>query len=194
MSRKPRQWYPGARYHITARGNRGAAVFFNDDDYDMYLQLILRCQKEIPFTVHAFCLMTNHIHLLLEVYNHPPGEIMQFIQFRYAKYFNKQHKFNGHLFQGRYYSKLIETTSYFLAASKYIHLNPVNAGMVAVPEAYRWSSYPAYLGKEQHSFLTRKPLLDCFVDPKIQRYKNYIEEKGGKAYGDYCEEYRPEGA
>ncbi|SDO55357.1 transposase [Halobacillus aidingensis] len=194
MSRKPRQWYKGARYHITARGNRGSDLFYDDADFEEYIRFIRWCQEDMPFILHAYCLMTNHIHFLLEVKNHSPGEIMKFIQFRYAKYFNSRHKVYGHLFQGRYYSKLVDTRAYFLAASKYIHLNPVEAGICSKPQSYMWSSYPCYLSNKECPILTTQALLDCFHEPKRLRYSAYIMQEGEEAFGDYCKEYRPQGS
>ena len=194
MARNPRQWYKGARFHITARGNRGGDLFYDDADFESYLNFIRWCQKDIPFILHAYCLMTNHVHLLLEVKNHSPGKIMQFIQFRYAKSFNSRHNVYGHVFQGRYYSKLVNTRAYFLAASKYIHVNPVEAGICSKPESYIWSSYLCYLAKEESAIVTTHTLLDCFQKPKRLRYKAYIMAKGGETFGDYRKEYRPQGS
>ncbi|MCA0985174.1 transposase [Halobacillus yeomjeoni] len=194
MSRKPRSWFPGARFHITARGNRGTDLFYDDLDFKAYLDFIQLCKEETPFILHAYCLMTNHVHLLIEVLQHPPGDIMKFIQFRYAKHFNKRHKLHGHVFQGRYYSKMIQTRPYFLAASKYIHLNPVTARMCLLPDRYVWSSYRQYLSEGEGSIVYTKALLDCFEEPKRKRYEAYIIEKGGVAFDNYCEEYRPQGS
>lgn len=194
MSRKPRIWFPGARFHLTARGNRGTDLFYDDCDFQAYLDLLVKCREEMPFVLHAYCLMTNHVHLLMEVHQHSPGDIMKYVQFRYAKYFNKRHKVTGHLFQGRYYSKLIDTRAYFLAASKYIHRNAVTAGICSTPGRYVWSSYRQYVNKEEQGLVHTRSLLDCFAEPKRMRYKAYILEEGGEVFGDYCQEYRPQGS
>ncbi|MBH0230758.1 transposase [Halobacillus yeomjeoni] len=95
MSRKPRFWFPGARFHITAKGNRGTDLFYDDFYFQAYLNFIQHCKEEITFILYAYCLMTNYVHLLIEVLQHPPGDMMKLVQFRYAKYFNKHHKPHG---------------------------------------------------------------------------------------------------
>ncbi len=141
MARKIRKWFPGATYHITARGNRRDSIFYDVQDYQYYMDLVSACKNDIPFTIHAYCLMPNHIHLLLETAEKPPGNIFKFIHTRYAIYFNKRYDLTGHVFQGRYHSSLIDSEDYFLRASSYIHLNPVEAKIVHKPEHYFWSSY-----------------------------------------------------
>ncbi|KGP74051.1 REP-associated tyrosine transposase [Pontibacillus yanchengensis] len=175
MSRPIRVWYRGAQLHITARGNRKGHLFYGNEDYETYLHLLKKCQEESPFTILSYCLMPNHIHLLVELQNHSPGEIMKFIQFRYAKYFNKKYDFSGHVFQGRYHSKLIESTHYLKKVSKYIHLNPVKAGLSYSPDTYRWSSYPLYVDmNSNHGFIEIQTILDLFQEPQISNYKEYI--------------------
>ncbi|OLN24127.1 hypothetical protein BTO30_01565 [Domibacillus antri] len=127
MSRKPRIGYPGAMYHITSRGNRRAALFYDAADRLMYLSLFEEARLHFPCILHSYCLMTNHIHLQLETIHHPPGDTMKFLNFRYAKYFNRRYGYSGHLFQGRYGAELLDSAAYFLEVSRCIHLNPVEA-------------------------------------------------------------------
>lgn len=89
MARKPRIWFPGAIYHITARGNRRDSIFHDFKDYQYYMDLVVACKKNIPFDIHAYCLMPNHIHLLLETKDEPPGTIFKFIHTRYAHTFQQ---------------------------------------------------------------------------------------------------------
>ncbi|MGP4060986.1 transposase [Halobacillus sp. H74] len=170
MSRNPRQWYNKARFHITARGNRGGDLFYDDADYESYLNFIRWCQKDLPFILHVYCLMTYHVHLLVEVKNHLSGEILQFIEFRYAKYFNSRPKVYGHVFQGRYYSKLVDTRACFLAASKYIHVNSVEAGICSKPESYLLISYLCYSAEEESAIV----ITHALKKPKRLGYKAYI--------------------
>ncbi|WP_027445404.1 REP-associated tyrosine transposase [Pontibacillus marinus] len=177
MARNPRIWYPGAMFHITARGNRGSSLFNDEADFNQYLDLVKLCQTEYPFKLHAYCLMTNHIHLLIEVDNYTSGEIMKFIQFKYAKYYNKRYEVTGHLFQGRYYANVIKSIDYLLEVSKYIHLNPVKAGIVLSPESYRWSSYNIYMMSEvNNGFVDTSKVLKHFITPKQEQYKEYVNE------------------
>lgn len=176
MPRKPRIWFPGAVYHITARGNRRESIFYDLEDYQHYMELIGSCKQDISFLLHAYCLMPNHIHLLLETKEEPPGTIIKFIHTRYAIYFNKRYKLTGHVFQGRYHAKLIDTDDYFLQASKYIHLNPIEADIVRKPENYAWSSYPDYMAKaKDNALLETQRVLSYFQKPQREKYSSYVE-------------------
>ncbi len=178
MARKPRSWYPGAAYHITARGNRHSTLFHDTRDFQTYMGLIARCKKDFLFTLHTYCLMSNHIHFLLETSNEPPGQIIKFIHTRYAIYYNKRYDLNGHVFQGRYHSRVINSANYFLKASKYIHLNPVEAGITAQPENYFWSSYAGYKNKSQLTDIVEADrILSYFEEPQKENYCDYVEKQ-----------------
>ncbi|WP_231495815.1 transposase [Paucisalibacillus sp. EB02] len=158
MPRKHRVWFPGATYHITARGNRKDTIFYDTEDYETYLELLYVCKDRDQLELHAYCLMPNHIHLLMETKDTPPGKIIKYIHMNYAIAFNKKYNFTGHLFQGRYNAKLVLDDQYFLQASKYIHLNPTEANIVKNVGDYKWSSYRAYLGVEVPIVTTEKTL------------------------------------
>ena len=177
LARKPRIWYPGASYHLTSRGNRRAAIFYDPDDRYMYLSLLEQTRNQYPFHLHAYCLMTNHIHLLLETIDTPTKDIMKKLHSLYAIYFNKRHRTSGHLFQGRYHAELIQTDPYLLEVSKYIHLNPVEAKMVKRPESYRWSSYTAYISSTTHPHVCTERILSYFPHPQNHNYQMYVEQK-----------------
>ncbi|GAB3046908.1 transposase [Virgibacillus ainsalahensis] len=178
MARKHRVWFPGATYHITARGIRRDNIFYDYYDYQHYINLLGLCKKDISFSLHAYCLMPNHIHLLLETKKEPPGTIIKFIHSRYAIYFNKRYDLSGHVFQGRYHGKLIDTIQYFLQASKYIHLNPKEAKMMLKPEQYLWSSYHYYIDDaKDHPLLETKRVLSYFQEPQKENYCTYVENK-----------------
>ncbi|WP_071393461.1 transposase [Bacillus tuaregi] len=178
MSRKPRIYYPSAIYHITDRGNRCAALFYDDWDRRKYLKVVKEAQTLYPFHLHSYCLMTNHIHLQLETINHHPQKIMSMINTHYAIYFNKRYELIGHVFQGRYKANLIDSLQYFLEASKYIHLNPLEAEMVLSPESYPWSSYKAYLSPQHPDpLVTTNKILSYFPEPQIENYRSFVEEK-----------------
>ncbi len=183
MARKQRIHYPGALYHVILRGNAQQDVFFeNCDRYRFYL-LLQEGVERFGYRVHAFCLMTNHIHLVLQVGEIPLSRIMQNLSFRYTSWINKKLKRYGHLFQGRYKAVLVDADVYLLELVTYIHLNPVRAGMVENPEDYTWSSHRAYLDKETVLWLTSDAVLSLFDqngDKAIGMYSHYLGEKIGE--------------
>ncbi len=130
MPRQPRVWYPGAMYHIVARGNRRAAIFHDHVDFQTYLAILEDIRSMMPFILHSYCLMTNHLHLQLETIHHYIQYIMKEMHSRYAVYLNQRLRTDSHVFQGRYGARLIETNAYFLEVSRYIHRNPLEAKMV----------------------------------------------------------------
>ncbi len=151
MARKPRLHYPGAVYHVMARGNGGQPVFTDDEDrYRFYLFLQEGVEK-FGHRIHAFCLMKNHVHLAIQVREKPLSRIMQQLCFRYTQWVNVRQKRIGHLFQGRYKAILVDADSYLAELVRYIHLNPVRARMVKTPDRYPWSGHRAYLGHKKLS-------------------------------------------
>ena len=154
MARKPRIHLPGGLYHVIFRGNRGQDVFLTDADYCRFYLLLQEGTFRFGYRVHAFCLMTNHIHIALQVGDIPLSRGMQNLSFRYTRWINWREKRTGHLFQGRYKAVLVDGDSYLLEMVRYIHLNPVRAGMVTRPDEYPWSGHRAYLGKETLPWLT----------------------------------------
>ncbi len=145
MARKPRVEYPGALYHVIARGNNRQPVFITQKNYQCYLDLLIKVKDELPFILYSFCLMPNHIHLLIKTKDAPLSRIMSKVQTSYAKYFNRSRKTVGHVFQGRYKAILCDSDIYLLELIRYIHLNPVRAGLAAMPQDYVWSSHKEYL-------------------------------------------------
>lgn len=149
MARALRVEYPGARYHLMCRGNQSRDIFQGEEDSDLFIRCLGEMCVRNQAVVHAWCLMSNHYHLLLET---PQGNLvdaMKWFQGTFTQRYNTRHKLSGHLFQGRYKAKLIddEDASYFRVVSEYIHLNPADAGIVKPGQlaAYPWSSYPLYL-------------------------------------------------
>lgn len=145
MSRKKRKWYPGAIYHVMSRGNRKDIIFKDEGDCAFFLQQLMKVKNQYSFHVHAICLMTNHFHIEIETDDVEIGVIMHKLLNNYVKFFNCRHSYKGHLFEGRFTSSLIESEAYFLEVSRYIHLNPVKAGMVRDPSEYRYGSYELYV-------------------------------------------------
>jgi len=140
MPRPPRLEFPGALYHVTARGNERRAIFRDDHDRRHYLDRLASYRARFGFRILAFCLMTNHLHLAIRTGSVRLSRIMAGLHSTYAEWFNKRHERVGHLFQGRYKASLVQEDRYLLTLLRYIHLNPVLAGMVAKSADYRWSS------------------------------------------------------
>ena len=135
MSRKKRIWYPGATYHVMSRGNRRTTLFKEQSDYMRFLECVAISRKQYSFRIHSICLMSNHFHIALETDKVELWKIMQPVMNHYARMFNQKYGYDGHLFESRYTSCLIEDDRYFLEVSRYIHLNPVKAAMVREPLA-----------------------------------------------------------
>lgn len=177
MGRCHRICYPNAMFHITNRGVRRMPIFFDDPDRYKYLQILEETRERFPFLLHSYCLMDNHIHLQLQILSDPISIIMKHINLNYVKYFNKRHDLVGHIFQGRYGAELIDSVDYELDVSKYIHLNPVVAGMVKNAADYQWSSYRAYLSLDVNPHVCTEKILAHFPKPSSYLYKMFTEIK-----------------
>jgi len=186
MARPLRITFPGAFYHITSRGNERKTVFKNQRDRIKFLEYLGTATTRYDARVHVYCLMDNHYHLLLETPSGNLPQVMHHINGAYTTYFNVKHHRSGHLFQGRYKSILIEEDEYAKELSRYIHLNPVRANMVSVPNDYEWSSYNQYIGKiKPEKWLVRDFVLGYFGKnySKAQKgYKKFVERLIGKKY------------
>ncbi len=175
MGRKRRAWFPGAKYHITSRGNRKSTLFYDDEDRMKYLSFLQETMVRFPFTLNTFCLMTNHTHLQIETSDTSPTIIMSHLNTKFAKYFNKKYDFTGHVFEKRYGAELLDSLDYEFDVSKYIHLNPLKAGLVDQLEDYSWSSYNAYVNGEVNELVDTQYLLSYFPTPASKHYEEYIK-------------------
>jgi len=146
MTRPLRIDYPGAFYHITCRGNRKQPIFLSDEDRVFFLGCLREAHERFGLRIHAFCLMGNHYHLFAEAPEGGISKIMHLINTRYSNYFNKKCDRTGHTFQSRFSAILVEARGYALELTAYIHLNPVRAELVDLPEEYDWSDYRVYMG------------------------------------------------
>jgi REP element-mobilizing transposase RayT len=144
MARRPRLFAPGLLYHVIVRGNQNRKTFLDERDYRTYLDLLVRYRQRYKFTIHAYCLMPNHVHLLLESGDQSLGKFMQGLQQSYSQHFNLRHRKVGHVFQGRYKAIVCQKDAYLLELIRYIHLNPVRAALVRDPERYLYSGEKAY--------------------------------------------------
>jgi putative transposase len=174
MSRGLRNWIPNRMYHVTCRGNKQAAIFRDATDNQKYLSLVAESKELYTFTLHSYCLMYNHVHLLIETQNIPLTDIMKYINTRYAIYFNKRYDLNGHVFQGRFRPYLIIDRSYFLNANRYIHLNPLEAEIVTNLEDYPWSSYSSYITSQPNPLVTTEKILSLFPEPQLENYLQFL--------------------
>ena len=170
MPRSVRLHVPGGFYHVVLRGNHREALFSTADDRQVLNDIVADSIGRHGARAHAFCWMSNHLHALLQIDHSPLGAIMQRIAMRYARHRHKTLRTTGHLFERRYRARLIRTDQYFLAALRYIHLNPVAARMVTDPEHYQWSSHQAYLGSAAVPWITTDFGLSLFgADPSRAR-------------------------
>jgi REP element-mobilizing transposase RayT len=188
MPRKPRIEFEGAIYHVMSRGNRGDAIFLNEKDCEVFLDTLDEACSRTGWQVHAFVLMGNHYHLLLET---PEANLvagMKWLQGTYTQRFNSRHKVRGHLLQGRYKALLVDGSveNYFSTVSAYIHLNPARARLFDLKEGklsdYRWSSYSLYLEPSKRpGWLRVDRTLGClgFEDTEKgrQHYQEYMKKR-----------------
>ena len=180
MARKLRTWFPGAFYHLMHRGVRRTAIFEDEMDYQVMLEMLNVSLEKYNCNLHAYCLMTNHIHLLLETNDMEIGKMMKYFSGCYAGYVNQKYHYHGHVFEGRYKSCLVKDDAYFLQTSRYIHLNPVKAGMVRYPEEYRWSSYRTMLGLSDDKITMVSKTLAYFKNNSVMRYREFVADTGHK--------------
>jgi putative transposase len=144
MARKPRFNLPGYPQHVIQRGNNRQPCFFAPEDYLKYREALVGAADRTSCQIHAYVLMTNHVHLLITpATEHGLGELMQSVGRRYVRYVNYSYARTGTLWEGRYRASLVQSEMYLLTCYRYIELNPVRAGMVGHPGEYPWSSYAA---------------------------------------------------
>ena len=186
MARPLRIEYDGALYHVTSRGNERKLVFKDDTDRNIFLDTLHKVTQRYNWLCHAYCLMNNHYHLVIET---PDGNLskgMRQLNGVYTQTFNKRHKRVGHIFQGRYKAILIQKESHLLEVCRYVVLNPVRAKTVTGAKEWRWSSYRATCGIDKpHPCLTTDWILGKFAKQKRtaeKKYKEFVEagigEKG----------------
>jgi putative transposase len=185
MARKPRIHVPGGVYHVMLRGNGGQNIFSSDEDRCHLYLLLQEGTERFGYRVHGFCLMTNHLHLAIQVSDIPLSCGMQNLAFRYTRWVNRREGRVGHLFQGRYKAILVERDTYLLELVRYIHLNPLRAGLVDDPRRYPWSGHCAYIGAETLPWLTTQWVLGQFarrVDTARRRYDAFVREGVGDGH------------
>ena len=145
MPRQARKLSSTNIYHVMLRGINRQTIFESEEDRNVFLSELGRCKEISGFKLYAFCLMSNHVHLLMETKEEPLSLILRRIGIRYAGWYNRKYDRVGHLFQDRFRSENVETEQYFLTALRYIIQNPMKGGLEKCPGTYRWSSYLAYV-------------------------------------------------
>ena len=182
MARPLRVEFEGAVYHITSRGNAGAAIYAGDVDRTLFLKVLEDTIVRYRWLCHAYCLMSNHYHLLVETPEPNLSRGMRHLNGVYTQSYNRVHRRMGHIFQGRFKSILLEKESHLLEVARYIVLNPVRAGMVRHPRRWKWSSYRATAGEVQPPpFLALDWLLSQFDARSRQAFLAYRKfVKAGK--------------
>ena len=184
MARPLRIEFAGALYHITSRGNGRQAIFLDRTDWDGFLDILSSVIARFEWVCHAYCLMENHYHLIMET---PRGNLcrgMRQLNGVYTQFSNRRHKNVGHLFQGRYKAVLVEKKSHLLSLCRYVVLNPVRAGLVRLPGQWRWSSYRATVGEmKRPPYLAVDWVLGQFGRKRaeaVRKYRKYVWEGVGE--------------
>ena len=162
-------------YHITSRGDGRKNIYASEYDYRKFLEYIVKAKKRFEFYVYAYVLMPNHYHLLIKTLHANISKLMHYVNGSYTTYFNVKRKKTGHLFQGRYKSVVVDSDEYFSILSRYIHLNPVKAKLVKMPEEYKWSSYSEYMSKRKNCIVDKREITKVLGMTKEQ-YRQFVME------------------
>ena len=187
MARGPRQLCRSGIYHLMVRGVNRTVIFADDRDRLQYLNILNRIKEDESVSVLAFCLMPNHVHLLGKDHNRQISKFMHRLNGSYSHYFNTRHQRVGHLFQNRYKSEAVEDDAYLATVLRYIHLNPVKAGLSDQPEAYFWSSCKAYYeGADLLPGLTNTSFILQLYSDDLQTARAIIQYATSIDNPDYC--------
>jgi putative transposase len=175
---------PGLTHHVVHRGVNRAAVFHSPSDHSLYIRILTRAAAATRVAIHAYALMSNHIHLMAT----PESErglslMMQEVGRIYVPFFNRRYGRTGTLWDGRFRPAVVQTEMYWMTCLRYVELNPVRAGIVARPEDYRWSSYRAHAFGTRDALITPHPLFEALGSDDTQR---------GEAWRSMCDAPVPE--
>ncbi|MFA5524102.1 MAG: transposase [Tissierellales bacterium] len=179
MARKPRIEYQGCLYHVMTRGNNGEFVFANTEEKQMYLDLIRKYKEKYSFKLYAYCILDNHVHILIEQEDTSLSKIMQGIQQSYTQRYNIKYKRTGHVFQQRYKAEICDKDQYLFQLIKYIHNNPVKAGLEGGLN-YRWSSHKEYIFNNGSELIDIDYILGLFARDKkraVRVYKEFMDAR-----------------
>mgnify|MGYP000879195375 CR=1 FL=1 len=176
-------------YHVMTRGNNKDNIFVDREDKEKYLNILRKKKAESNFIIYAYCIMTNHSHLIIKEDEEDLSDIMRKVNTSYAIYFNKKYDRVGYVFQDRYKSETIEDDSYLLTAIRYVHNNPINAMMVKKCEDFPWSSYNYYIGKKKDNLVDVEFVLSLFSEDtfrSIELFKKFSNEPNDDIFIDIC--------
>lgn len=165
-------------YHVVLRGINKQTIFEDEEDYEMFLVTLNQYKKKSGYKLFAYCLMSNHIHLLMKTLDETLGQIFKRIGASYVYWYNQKYDRTGPLFQGRFMSEAVETDEYLMAVLRYIHQNPIKAGIVSKLENYVWSSYCEYIGLHDTHYLDKNFVLKLFHEKKkkaVTEFKAFNE-------------------
>jgi putative transposase len=182
VSRAPRIQVADGTYHVVARGNNKQQIFLDERDHHMFLDVVAQTLSRFRWRCLAYCLMPNHYHLVVITPNADLSHGMRQINGAYAQAFNRRHDRCGHLFQGRYGGRLIQSDQHLLESIRYVALNPVRAGLVRRPEDWPWSAHAELCGTSSKRLLTAGELLAHFApdgDMALVRYRRFVDADTG---------------
>jgi putative transposase len=183
MARSRRRLVAGGIYHVTCRGNRKEPIFLSDGDRIFFLELVKKVTARRRWSIHSYCLMQNHYHLLLETPEADLSAGMRTINGEYAQCFNRHYGFVGHVFQGRFHAFLVESDWHLLELTRYIAMNPVRAGVCASPAEWRWSSFCDVI---------RGPRSSLHTADRVLAFFGADEGRARQAFGRFVDEARVE--
>lgn len=192
LPRQKRKFSLSKIYHIIVRGNERKNIFVDDEDRKKIIQILVDKKKKNEYILYAYCLMNNHLHLLLKEEGDNISRIMKRINTAYAYYFNKKYNRVGHVFQDRFRSESVENDLYLISLIRYIHDNPVKAKIVNQPHQYKWSSYSLYL-REQKNIVDKEEILNLFSPDKskaIGLFTEFSYQQNNDTFIDYQEVFR----
>ena len=194
MARKPRIHYPGALYHVMVRGNNGENVLCEEIHKKKYLDIIALYKEKMGFMLYAYCIMDNHVHLLIEVADIPLSQIMQRIQQVYTQWFNRKYNRSGHVFQQRYKALLCDKENYLFQLIRYIHNNPAKASFEEGIE-YKWSSHVYYIGKKRSDIVDTSYVLSIFsqdINKAVKEYLQFMNQYDTEPIYRNTDEFKPQ--
>ncbi|HEU5135021.1 MAG TPA: transposase [Steroidobacteraceae bacterium] len=181
MPRRLRIHVPGGVYHVTLRGNHRQPIFFADCDRGLFNVIVARALEKFEARLHAYCWMTNHVHLVLQAGNEPISRPMHDIAAEFARAMQLKLETTGHFFERRYHAVLVDTESYLLELLRYVHRNPVTAGIVASVDDFRWTSHHNYRGARHDEWVTTSLGLSMFDEQPARAISAYCEFVGAQA-------------
>ena len=192
MARPLRIHTPGGYHHVTARGNDRLPIFIDDEDRWSFLRLLADANDRFGSELHAYCLMTNHVHLVVEDHQANLSKVLRHVKGVHAQRFNRRHDRAGHLFEGRFWSSLLGDDAYLTTAVEYVHRNPVDAGLASSPADYPWSSYPTYIGAtERASCLTVGRILEMHGGRRALRQRTEGASTSSRVLDEFHQDRRP---